>query len=41
LDEKYEEVKYTTKLGFCFNSRCPLPDTTKVERKTMGYCTRY
>lgn len=38
LDEKYEEVKSITKMGYCCNPECALPGRT-VERKTMLYCT--
>jgi len=39
LDEKYEEVKSITKLGYCCNPTCSVPGRV-VERKTMLYCTR-
>ena len=39
LDEKYKEVKSITKMGFCCNQRCSLPDR-KVERKGMLHCIR-
>ena len=39
LDKKYEEVKSVTKLGFCCNVACPIPDRM-VERKKMLYCTQ-
>ncbi len=40
LDEKYKQVKSITKLGYCHNPRCSLPNRYKVERNTMLYCTR-
>jgi hypothetical protein len=40
LDEKYKQVKSITKLGFCHNTKCPLPNRHKVERSSMFYCTR-
>jgi hypothetical protein len=39
LDEKYKEVKSITKMGFCFNPQCSIPDR-RVERRKMLYCTR-
>ncbi len=39
LDEKYEEVKKITKIGFCFNPQCTLPDRMTERSKTM-YCSR-
>jgi hypothetical protein len=39
LDEKYEEVKSITKMGFCWNPQCSIPDRMVV-RKSMLYCTR-
>jgi hypothetical protein len=39
LDEKYKEVKFTTKMGLCFNLQCHVPDRM-VERRSMLYCTR-
>jgi hypothetical protein len=39
LDEKYEEVKSVTKMGYCCNEQCQVP-RRMVERKTMLYCTR-
>ena len=39
LDEKYEEVKHITKIGFCFNQECPFPNGCVERSKTM-YCSR-
>ncbi len=39
LDEKYKEVKSITKMGFCFNPQCSIPNGM-VERSKMFYCTR-
>ena len=39
LDEKYEEVKHITKVGYCFNARCPTPQE-EVERSNTKYCSR-
>jgi hypothetical protein len=39
LDQKYDEVKSVTKMGFCYNLNCGLPNR-KVERSKMFYCTR-
>jgi hypothetical protein len=39
LDKKHKEVKSITKMGYCNNDKCPLPDG-KVERSKMLYCTR-
>jgi hypothetical protein len=39
LDTKYKEVKSITKMGFCFNPQCSIPDRM-VERHKMLYCTR-
>ena len=40
LDEKYKEVKSITKMGFCSNPMCSLPDHRMVERKGMLHCIR-
>ncbi|KAK1734213.1 hypothetical protein QTG54_014980 [Skeletonema marinoi] len=37
LDEKYEEVKGVTKMGWCFNLQCNL---LRVERSKTMYCDR-
>jgi len=37
LDAKYEEVKATTKMGWCFNLQCNL---LRVERSKTMYCDR-
>ena len=39
LDEKYEEVKNTAKMGICYNEHCNLPNRTMERSKTM-YCSR-
>ena len=39
LDEKYEEVKHITKMGFCYNRRCSAPGR-RVERSKAKYCSR-
>eukprot|EP00984_Skeletonema_dohrnii_P001340 scaffold418_cov92-Skeletonema_dohrnii-CCMP3373.AAC.3 len=39
LDEKYEEVKSTPKMGYCFNPDCPIP-CGYVERSKTMYCSR-
>jgi hypothetical protein len=39
LDKKYKEVKSITKMGFCCNPQCSIPNHM-VERKSMLYCTR-
>eukprot|EP00985_Skeletonema_marinoi_P003983 scaffold1742_cov150-Skeletonema_marinoi.AAC.2 len=39
LDAKYEQVKSITKIGFCCNDQCSLPNR-RVERRSMVYCTR-
>ena len=39
LDKKYKEVKSITKMGYCWNPQCSIPDRM-VERKSMLYCTR-
>ena len=39
LDEKYKEVKSVTKMGWCFNPSCNLPER-RVERSKMLCCTR-
>jgi hypothetical protein len=39
LDEKYEEVKFITKIGICCNEFCTLPDR-KVERSKILYCAQ-
>jgi len=39
LDKKYKEVKDTTKLGFCYNPECTIPDG-QVERSKTFYCSR-
>ena len=38
LDELYNEVKSTTKMGLCCNTKCSLPDR-RVAQKEMFYCT--
>ena len=38
LDEKYKEVKSTTKMGICFNDECPLPGSMAVRSKMLR-CT--
>eukprot|EP00984_Skeletonema_dohrnii_P036995 scaffold38590_cov255-Skeletonema_dohrnii-CCMP3373.AAC.2 len=37
LDEKYEEVKGVTKMGWCYSSKCNL---LQVERSKTMYCDR-
>ena len=39
LDEKYEEVKCTPKMGYCFNKQCDFPSGIVERSKTM-YCSR-
>ena len=39
LDEKYEEVKHITKMGFCNNLECSVPGR-RVERSKTKYCSR-
>ena len=39
LDDKYKKVKCSTKMGFCCNKKCTLPDKV-AERKSMVYCTK-
>ena len=39
LDEKYQEVKHITKLGFCWNPGCRIPGRS-VERSKTKYCSR-
>ncbi len=39
LNEKYEEVKDITKLGFCFNPQCTV-SLTEVERSKTMCCSR-
>jgi len=39
LDEKYKEVKSTTKMSLCYNEHCCLPDR-KVERSKANPCSR-
>jgi len=39
LDDKHEEVKSVTRLGFCCNAACPIPGRV-VERKKMLCCTQ-
>jgi len=39
LDEKYEEVKSITKIGVCYNIKCPIP-YGEVERSKTMYCSR-
>eukprot|EP00984_Skeletonema_dohrnii_P031601 scaffold24269_cov142-Skeletonema_dohrnii-CCMP3373.AAC.6 len=39
LDAKYEQVKSITKIGFCCNDQCSLPNG-RAERRSMVYCTR-
>eukprot|EP00984_Skeletonema_dohrnii_P010150 scaffold3941_cov78-Skeletonema_dohrnii-CCMP3373.AAC.4 len=39
LDEKYEEVKNITKMGFCYNPECKFPNRMPDRRNTM-YCSR-
>lgn len=39
LDEKYKEVKSTTKICFCYNEHCSLPDQ-RVERSKASTCSR-
>lgn len=38
LDEKYEEVKSTPKMGYCCNDDCPLPNQRAIRSK-MVHCT--
>ena len=37
LDNKYEEVKSITKMGFCYSPQCP---DRRVERNKTMYCSR-
>jgi len=39
LDAKYKEVRSTTKMGICMNTKCSLPEK-KVELSEMKHCTR-
>eukprot|EP00984_Skeletonema_dohrnii_P027596 scaffold17192_cov90-Skeletonema_dohrnii-CCMP3373.AAC.2 len=39
LDKKYNEVKDTTKLGFCYYPECTIPNR-QVERGNTFYCSR-
>ena len=39
LDEKYEEVKHITKVGYCYNPQCPIPQE-EVERSKTMCCSR-
>ena len=39
LDEKYEEAKHITKMGFCWNTHCSIPDRF-VRRSMTKYCSR-
>ncbi len=39
LDEKYDQVKSTKKMGYCYNHQCSRSDRT-VERSKMLCCTR-
>ena len=39
LDKKYEEVKSITKMGYCFNLQCKIPQG-RVERSKTKYCSR-
>ena len=39
LDDKYNEVKSITKIGFCHNPNCSLPER-KTVRSKMLYCTQ-
>ena len=39
LDERHEEVKSITKMGYCSNDNCPLPHNAAVRSK-MVYCVR-
>eukprot|EP00986_Skeletonema_menzelii_P009043 scaffold4012_cov127-Skeletonema_menzelii.AAC.5 len=39
LDEKYKEVKAVTKMGFCWNETCSLPNRM-AKRSTMLCCDR-
>eukprot|EP00984_Skeletonema_dohrnii_P018777 scaffold8854_cov97-Skeletonema_dohrnii-CCMP3373.AAC.2 len=39
LDDKYKKVKCSTKMGFCCNKKCTLPDKV-AEQKSMVYCTK-
>ena len=40
LDEKYQEVKSITKMGFCYNRRCSSTPGRRVERSKAKYCSR-
>ena len=41
LDEKYEEVKHITKMGFCYNPQCKFSFHGEgVERSKAKYCSR-
>ena len=39
LDQRHEEVKSITKMGYCINDDCPLPNNAAVRSK-MVYCVR-
>ena len=39
LDEKYDEVKSITKMGYCYNLQCSIPDK-RAERSKTKYCSR-
>ncbi len=39
LNEKYKEVKDITKMGFCYNEKCSLPNRM-TERSKALYCSR-
>ena len=39
LDDKYEEVKHITKVGFCYSRQCSIPGG-KLERSKTKYCSR-
>jgi len=40
LDEKYDEVKYITKMGICYNPDCRLNPSGEVERSKTMYCSQ-
>ncbi len=40
LNDLYNEVKSTRKLGICFNEKCPFLVDRKAERSKMFYCSR-
>ena len=48
LDDKYEEVKQITKMGFCYNPKCSIPNGESERSKTkccsrcrrVTYCSR-